>query len=670
MRARGRKGIANQIQSKIGKSVIFVFIIVAFVVGFFINSIVTDSNNMELTLESRAASYQLADFFNKYCSLTEEMTTNITIQEYLKEIKLHSEIMENKKFSTIMKTLKGVQKIDESNILSAWIADLEPSVIIMSDGYISEEGWDVTSRPWYECMRIGDIFMTEPYEDTNTARLVLTVATPIFDDSKKVLGFAGMDIALDDIIDVINQYKIGEEGYVMLLSSEGMFIYHPNTKYINTYIKDMGISQNVIDAVNNKEETFVDYEVDGEKKFGYVANIGETGYLVMSSISFGEYYSSLITFISIFFVIFLIGLLLIILSMRRTAHNITKPLEELNETAQKLAEGNLEVELNIQSEDEIGELADSIGKTVARLKEYINYIDEIAEVLGNIASGKLVIHLKYDYAGEFGKVKEALINISESMIDVMKNINSSSVQVASGADELARAAQVLAEGAQSQAAAVEELLATSTTVAEQVENNKEDSEKSAEHTKSVTQMMQESQKQMDQMGEAMNKIGEASNQVVSIIKTIEDIAEQTNLLSLNASIEAARAGEAGRGFAVVASEIGKLANESANAVNTTRDLIGLSLSEIEKGNELSNQVLTSLRQAVGKIGEVNNMIQKSAENAVYQMHSMNQIRDGIDEMSRAIQDNSSIAEETSATSEELAAQVFTLNELVGKFELK
>ena len=281
-----------------------------------------------------------------------------------------------------------------------------------------------------------------------------------------------------------------------------------------------------------------------------------------------------------------------------------------------------------------------------------------------------MIDLKYSYAGEFGKVKDALIHISESMIDVMQNIHDSSVQVGAGSDELARAAEVLAEGSQTQAAAVEELLATSMTVSEQVEDNKNDAEQSANHAKDAAAMMGESQKQMEQMREAMNKIQDASKQVVTIIKTIEDIAEQTNLLSLNASIEAARAGDAGKGFAVVAGEIGKLANESANAVNITRNLIGVSLSEIETGNDIANQVLDSLSQSVEKIEEVNTMIQKSAQNAIIQMESMNQIRDGIEEISKGIEDNSAMAEETSATSEELAVQVVTLNELVGKFELR
>ena len=281
-----------------------------------------------------------------------------------------------------------------------------------------------------------------------------------------------------------------------------------------------------------------------------------------------------------------------------------------------------------------------------------------------------MIDLKYSYAGEFGKVKDALVHISESMIEVMQNIQTTAEQVGAGSDDLARAAQSLAEGAESQTAAVEELLATATTVAEQVEENKNDAEKSAVHTNEVTNMMETSQRQMNGMREAMNKIQDASQRVVGIIKTIEDIADQTNLLSLNASIEAARAGEAGRGFAVVAGEIGNLANESARAVNTTRDLISVSLNEIEKGNAVVDDVVKSLGQAVEKVEEVNGMIQKTAGNAVEQMQSMNQIRKGVEEMSQGIQDNSAMAEETSATSEELAAQVVTLNELVGKFELR
>ncbi len=361
---------------------------------------------------------------------------------------------------------------------------------------------------------------------------------------------------------------------------------------------------------------------------------------------------------------------MIVISIRRSAANLTKPILELNHTARQLAEGDLDVDLQITAEDEIGELGQSIGDTVNRLKEYIVYIDEISEVLAELSEGRLNIQLKNDYVGEFEKVKNALVNISISMSDVMEKILHSAQQVSAGASELADASQVLAEGAGTQAAAVEELVASTVSIEEQVQQSRSDAEVSAEATMRVTSMMEQNQEKMRAMMEAVNNIQTTSQQVVGIIQTIEEIADQTNLLSLNASIEAARAGEAGKGFAVVADEIGKLALESSKAANMTRDLIGISMQEINKGNDIAKGVMSSLEESVDAVDQVNEMIKKTAENAVSQADNMVQIRVGVEEISHGVQDNSAAAQETSATSQELASQAVVLNELVQKFELR
>ena len=669
-KSNNKNGIGQQIQKQIGISVTVVISIIAIVTLLQMNNMGTTANDTELKMESEAAALQLEQYFSPFERMVEQQAVNTEIKSIINTTVAGQNITGNIKYSSVFNNLLEVKRLDDDNILATWIADIDANVLTQSDRYTSGADFDITTRPWFECTKTRKTVLTDPYVDISTGQKILSVATPVVNAMGGAVGVSGMDVSLDSMMQLMDDYKIGKEGYVMLVTGSGTFIYHPNPELMDTKIQDLDITSNVLTAIENKSSELLKYKVNGESKFGYITPIGDTGFMAISCIPSGQYYEAVIAALLMLSLVFVIGFIFIVLNMRKISNKIVSPLIGLNETAEKLAEGNLDVAIDVSSKDEVGDLGRSIEKTVNRLKEYIDYIDEISEVLAAMANGKLAIDLKYAYVGEFQKVKEALIHISDSMNSVMTNIAETANQVSVGSDDLAKAAQGLAEGAESQAAAVEELLATATTVAEQVEENKNDSEKSAHHTQEVTAMMEESQQQMDLMREAMNKIYTSSQQVVGIIKTIEDIAEQTNLLSLNASIEAARAGEAGRGFAVVAGEIGNLANESARAVNITRDLIGVSISEIEKGNALAKEVVESLSQAVAKVEEVNEMIQKTAESAEVQMQSVAQIRDGVEEMSQSIQDNSAMAEETSATSEELAAQAVTLNELVQMFELK
>lgn len=664
------KGIAGQIQTQIGKNVLLVFFLVAVFCIFMIRSAVLESKQAELTLESQSASHQLADFFDQYVKVAEQMSVNPQIRQLMRETLPGNLITDAEVFGTVNENMINIQQMDSENILAAWLGDLDASRLAQSDGFISGDDWDITSRPWFYCTEIGQTILTEPYVDVSTGMMVLSAVTPVYDNNgSKVLGVTGLDISMTQITTVMQQYTIGNNGFVMLMSSNGLVIYHPNEEEIMKNVQEMDISQNVIDAVNSGESTFLKYKAGGVTKYGYLTQVGETGYMVLSNLPSTEYYSALVQMIIGLVVLFVIGIILIVIGMRKTSEKITKPILVLNGTAQQLAEGNLDVDLQIDSDDEVGELGNSINETVVRLKEYITYIDEVSDVLAQMADGKLAIELHNDYVGEFQKVKVALMNISGSMNEIMEEISNTASQVSSGADDLANAAQGLAEGASTQAAAVEELVATASTIAEQVEENKKDAEASARETIKVARQMEANQVQMNQMMEAMNTIRDTSQEVVGIIKTIEEIASQTNLLALNASIEAARAGEAGKGFAVVAGEIGNLADQSAQAVNVTRNLIGVSLDEIKKGNELAESVVNSLRESVEAIENVNEMIQRTSENAAVQAMSMEQIRDGIDDISQAIQDNSAMAQESSATSEELAAQATTLNAMVQRFEL-
>ena len=666
-----KRGIAEEIQVSILSKVVIVFVIVAAVVTFMVGNISLSAQKNDLEMQSKAAAYQLEIFFEEYTTVAEQMALNTDVQTLLEETGPGANITESERYATVFNTMKKTAAADSDNIQAVWVGDIDANVLTQSDGYTSGSDFEITERAWYKAVEEEKTILTDAYVDASTGNVILSAATPVYDQSgQNIIGVAGVDVALDHIDELLAAYKIGNNGFVILVTSEGNVIYHPNTDNQQKSLSELNVDKTLIQTVEGGKDTSVHYSADGKSKYGYVGRIGSTDYLTISCLPASEYFASLIRCIIIVLLLVIAGIVVIIITIRHLATQLTKPIVALNDVAQELAEGNLDVTLDIASENEIGELADSIQKTVDRLKEYINYIDEISSVLDRLADGKLKFTLKYDYAGEFAKVKTALLHISGSFEQMIEDIIDSSTQVSIGADELSKAAQNIAEGAMTQAASVQELVATTESVSQQVEENTEDAQKSATETSRVTHMMQDSREQMNQMMEAMNKITETSNEVVSIIKTIEDIADQTNLLALNASIEAARAGEAGKGFAVVASEIGSLADDSSKAANNTRDLIEISLQQIDRGSSLAQNVVQSMQDVLDAVEEVNGMIGKSAENNEAQNQSMEQIRVGIEDISKGVEDNSASAEETSATSQELAAQAATLEELVKRFDLK
>ncbi len=510
-----------------------VLLIVAVIAIFIVRWLVVSSKETELTLQSKSASYQLTGFFEQYETASAQLAVNPEIKSVLEETTPGKNILDAEKMATVKQNLESIVETDTENIMAAWIADLDTSVLTQSDGFTSDEDWVFTERVWYkQCADTGKTVLTEPYVDPASGKTILSAVTPVFDGAGNMSGVAGIDVSMGNMDEVMAGYKIGKSGYIFL------------------------VSQNVIDAVASEDEHFLRYKINGSVKYGVAEKVGSTGYTVISNIPFMEYYSMIFGIFVVLVIIFIAGIFMIVFSIKKSAANISKPVKELNNTAQQLAAGDLDVHFEIKSEDEIGELGKSIKKTVARLKQYIVYIDETAEVLASMANGKLSIELKNDYVGEFQKIKDAMLNISSSMSDVMKGISETAEQVSIGATELSDASQMLAEGAQTQASSVQELANRTNTVSEQVQESRKDAELSAKATVHVTTMMEQNHDKMQMMMDAMNEIRSTSQQVVGIIQTIEEIAEQTNLLSLNASIEAARAGELGKGFAVVADEIG------------------------------------------------------------------------------------------------------------------
>ena len=353
---------------------------------------------------------------------------------------------------------------------------------------------------------------------------------------------------------------------------------------------------------------------------------------------------------------------------KRTIESITKPIEELVYVANEMTQGNLNVQVKHKSEDELGELAESMRFTVKTLADYV---DEISDTLVEIAKGDLTKDFNKitDFRGDFATIKKSFVHILKEFNNTLLQIQEASLHVDTGSDEIAKAANDLAGGTGEQASAVEELTATIATVSSMaVDAAKQADAAYTEMMKSVGEA-EEERMNMNELQDEMNRIKEISNEIEEIITTIEEIASQTSLLSLNASIEAARAGEAGRGFAVVADQIGKLATDSAQAAVTTRALIGKTIEEIDKGNTITNKTVTGFEKIIKELESFAESAKMNSEVSMTQAQALEQVEEGIEQISMVTQTNAAASEECSAVSEELAARATELDGLVKSFTL-
>lgn len=362
-----------------------------------------------------------------------------------------------------------------------------------------------------------------------------------------------------------------------------------------------------------------------------------------------------------------------IILFRVLSKNLTKaivePIYELQAAVHKLKVGEFDVDIQYESQDELGQLAADLRETCNELHRVVSdagyVLDEMAEGRFNVASSE-----KDSYVGDFEKLFLAMDKLNQQLDGTLRKIQVSSEQVKVGSEQLASSAQELAEGATNQAGAIEELTATVENVTHISEESALNAVKASQNAMSAAEDAKKSREEMNQLTEAMERITATSKEIENIIEAIEDIASQTNLLSLNASIEAARAGEAGRGFAVVADQIGKLAADSAQSAVTTRELISKSLVEVGAGNSIVENTMESINTVLVNMETFANMASCNAEASKTQVDLLKQIETGIEQITIVVQNNSAAAQETSAVSQELSTQANNLEEMVEEFVLR
>lgn len=351
-------------------------------------------------------------------------------------------------------------------------------------------------------------------------------------------------------------------------------------------------------------------------------------------------------------------------------NSITEPVEQIDAAVASLRKGELSnVEmLTYESEDEFGDTIRNLKEAMGILADYVS---EISVEVKAIAQGDLTRNGDdiTDFLGDFSELKTSLLYILKRFNSTLTEISNLAEQVSSNSSEVENASKSLANGATEQAGVIEELNATIDTVVDLAADTAKETQSASARVKASANKANEEKEKMNELLTEMEHITEISKEIGNIITDIETIASQTNLLSLNASIEAARAGEAGRGFAVVADQIGKLAADSAKSAVNTRDLIDKTLVEIEKGNTITRTTADAFNQIIADMESFAELAQNTMEKANSQAESLEQIGQGIEQLSGVVQGNAASSEENTAISINLAEGAAKMHDRVNIFKL-
>jgi len=297
------------------------------------------------------------------------------------------------------------------------------------------------------------------------------------------------------------------------------------------------------------------------------------------------------------------------------------------------------------------EVVQSLDKADAQLASALR-TGAIITILGLILCGALLW-----FAIQYG--------VNKPIERIVTALLSGSDQVASAAGQVASTSQSLAQGASEQASSIEEISSSLEEMSSMTRQNADNSRAATGLMTETNRTVQAADKSATDMEAAMDSIKTASDQTSRIIKTIDEIAFQTNLLALNAAVEAARAGEAGKGFAVVAEEVRNLAMRSAEAAKNTSSLIEDTLTRVDSGVQVVDNLKSALTQVTGAASKVSALVEEIAAASGEQAQGIDQVNSSITQMDKVTQGNAAAAEEGAAAAEQLSGQAASLSGTIG-----
>lgn len=470
---------------------------------------------------------------------------------------------------------------------------------------------DLTLTAWYKqaSKNPKQVIWTDPFIDKATKRPVVKAVKGV-EYEGKIVGVAAIDIAVNDILTLMQNVKIGNTGYALLIDNSGSYMVHPDSKKTGKSAANEPFYKNIKD----KQGVFTT-KLNGEDRIISYTQNETTGWKLAGTVAVSEFEKKASVILLPIGIALLITLLVATVISVFVSRRVTKPVKMLKEAMNEMKNGNFQVTVSLNRKDEIGDLADSFTEMSKQMRTLIGEMAYITDHVTD-ASQTVVASAEENSAS------------AHEVSRTMQQIAAGSSHQAELMDGNAKAANVLADRilqVQEKGNAIEK-------ATQQMNDASIKGVKKVSFLKEKSLLTTEMTKEMII---SIKKLDETSGSVQEIIHTISEIANQTNLLALNAAIEAARAGESGRGFAVVADEVRKLAEQTERSLNEISGLIDGMQSVTET--------------TVGQVQEAAALILAQGEAVEETEHTFTAISD-------AIQGNSEKLKEVIVSVEEMAEQ--------------
>ncbi|GIO33895.1 MULTISPECIES: methyl-accepting chemotaxis protein [Paenibacillus] len=502
-----------------------------------------------------------------------------------------------------------VEIVSIGNDRGAWMKAPDPG---------KQNNYDPRTRNWYKLAKQypNQAMVADPSISFTTGNYVLSISKMLPDGQ----GAITIDFSMKEMDKIVNNLRLGNKGYLYIMDRNDLMMAHPTKK-----IGDKA-SGAQLEVMHSQKEGFISYTNPDTHVLqrGYFTTNGTTSFKIVGILPDSEYSDATrpILYTSVGVLVIAVALILVIMFF--VIRGMTKPIEQLNQSAIRVSNGHLSEQVIINRTDEIGTLAENYNGMVASLRSMVLDMSDTSSQLA-ASSEELTASTELN---------------AQSVETVSRLISDSSEGAATQAlatEESARTLEEMTRG-------IQKIAESAGAIVDSSSRTEEDVKDGSRKIRQVSAQMDTIRQSTVESAALMDRLHEHSANIADMSTAISEISKQTNLLSLNAAIEAARAGEHGRGFAVVANEVRKLADQSRITAEEIQETIAKMTELIASAFDvMKNKVQADVSQGLDVTAE-------ALEAFVNIERSAKQISD-------QIQDISAITEQMSASSQEISAAV-------------